>query len=196
MAFSFAMFHIRSDSRFCQVENLDEKYKEYFRLLEAVPMGKTFPASLEVDMAADGGDLVTDFVNNIHTNVMVSEKARAVLEAEGVRDPDVEYLPFFLKNKKGRRLKEQFFIANVLRTVPCFDWKRSEYKTLRNRPKEISRTSLRKLHILEDRVPSDLRFFRMAEFTDPTLIRSDLLERLRAEGCTGMSVIPLGDKIR
>ncbi|XDD44677.1 DUF1629 domain-containing protein (plasmid) [Leptospira sp. WS60.C2] len=193
--YEYFVFSARTDPRFCSVENLDEKIEEYWLLSECVRMGNRFPKSVVLDLTKDAGDYITDFINNIHSVVIVSQQVKAVFEAEGIGDEKVEYLPIGLRDKKKKRLKEQYFIANALVKVDCFDWKNSTYATYPKKPNKIVFSSLRKLVLREDQIPNDAKFFRLGELTDKILIRSDLLNRLKAEELTGMSVTAMGARL-
>lgn len=193
--FEYFVFGISDDPRVGVIENLDEKVEEYWLLCEGVRVTEEqFPAGVELDLAKDGGNLLTDFIENIHSVVIVSAKARAIMEAEGLGEELVQFLPITLRNKRGKKVPEPYFIANALLSPECFDWDRSEYKTFPGKRK-ISSTSLRRLHVLEEKLPDTAKFFRVGELKNRLLIRSDLLKRLKAEGCTGISVYAMGERL-
>jgi len=187
----YLALHLRTDPRFCSVKELGDLQNEG-DLTKAVPLAHTFPESLQVDLSPKGGDMITDFVSNIFRILIVSQKARSILEDEGIRGDQVEYLPIALRDKRKKPLKESFFIVNVLRAVDCFDWKRSVYKTYKNSPREISSASLEVLHVLPEAIPGDAKLLRLGELRRELILRADLLERLKREGCDGLSVIEMG----
>jgi hypothetical protein len=194
MAFAYSMFTVRSDPRAAVVETLDHEVDEYWLLSEGVSMAGRIPPSTAIPIAPDGGDLIADFVDNIHRVVIVSAKARAVLEAE-LKPTDVEYLPFTLQDKKGRAVKEPYCLANTLRKVDCFDWKQSVYETYPNKPTKIALNTLRKLLLLGDRLPDDAKLFRVGELPKVVVMRSDLVDRLKAAGCSAPSLLAIGADI-
>ncbi|NMO23653.1 hypothetical protein HPC49_54455 [Pyxidicoccus fallax] len=194
--FKYFLFGVRKDPRFCQIEELDEKVEEYWKLSDGERMGSLFPPTVELQLALDGGDWVTDFINNINQVVILSHKARLIFEAEGVGGEQVEYLPFVLKDRRGHVVDdEQFYVANALMKVDCFDWQRSVYKTFSHEPREIIYPSLRRMFLREEVIPENAKFFRLGEETDQYIIRSDLVERLKAEGCTGLSLRAMGEDL-
>jgi hypothetical protein len=184
-------FVVNDDSRVGTIEKLDDGFDDYWMLSEGTPLGNLYPPKLELSLSKKGGDLITDFIDNIHKVVMVSEKARGIMEQAGLGPEQVEFLPFTLKDRKRKKVPEPYFIANALECVDCFDWDRSVYETYPNR-KEVVYSSLRILHVLKDKVPERATFFRLGELKDKVLIRSDLLEKLKAAGCTGISVAAMG----
>src|SRR5690349_21538653 len=100
--YKYFVFSVRRDPRFCEVDEMDDKVERSWMLDQGTPMGAFFPSTVELQRAMEGGDWVTDFINNIHDAVILSHKARMVFEAEGVGGEQVEYLPFVLKDKRGR----------------------------------------------------------------------------------------------
>lgn len=184
-------FVINSDTRVGTVENLGDTFEDYWLLNEGAPVGSLYPPKVEVSLTKKAGDMITDFVDNIHSVVIVSEKARAILEQAGLGSDKVEFLPLTLKDRRRKKVPEPYFIANALECIDCFDWERSTYALYPNKRKVV-RTSLEKLHVLEDRIPETATFFRLGELRHTLLIRSDLLEKLNAAGCTGISVAAMG----
>ncbi|NMO23559.1 hypothetical protein HPC49_53185 [Pyxidicoccus fallax] len=192
----YFLFSVRRDPRFCEIEEVDEKVEKGWKLANGERMGEFFPSTVELQLAMDGGDWVTDFINNINQVVILSRKARLIFEVEGVGEEQVEYLPFVLKDRRGHVIDdEQFYVANALVKVDCFDWQRSVYKTFSHAPREIIYPSLRRMCLREEAIPEDAKFFRLGEQTDRYIIRSDLVERLKAEGCTGLSLRAMGEDL-
>jgi hypothetical protein len=187
----YLALYLQTDPRFCSVEELGDLQNEG-DLTKAIPMAERLPNGLQADLAQCGGDMITDFVDNIFRILIVSQKARSILEDEGTKGDQVEYLPIALRDKRQKPLKEPFFVVNLLRTIDCFDWKRSVYKTYKGCPREISSASLRVLHVLPEAIPEDAKLFRLGELRREIILRADLLERLKREGCDGLSVIEMG----
>lgn len=50
------------------------------------------------------------------------------------------------------------------------------------------------MFLREEVIPEDAKFFCLGEQADRLIIRSDLVERLKAEGCTGLSLLAMGDE--
>ncbi|MCP3168176.1 imm11 family protein [Myxococcus qinghaiensis] len=190
----YSIFVINNDARVGVIENLDDTFDDYWMLNEGVALGDKYPPKLDLTLSKKGGDMVTDFIDNIHKVVLISEKARGIMEQAGLGPEQVEFLPFTLKDRKRKKVPEPYFIANALQCFDCFDWDRSEYDLYPTKRKVVS-TSLSKLYVLEDKVPKDALFFRLDELKNRILIRSDLLEKLRAAGCDGISVAAMGEPL-
>lgn len=165
-----------------------------WKLSEAQRMGDDFPPTVELAIHEDSGYIVGDFVNNIGQSLIVSARARALLEAEGLVGDEVEYLPFGLKNKNGCRIRStSFAFANVLRTTPCLDLQRSKYNASKDGKRVLS---IDVMHLHLDRIPEHLKVIRAAEYPELFLFREDLIARIEQAGLTGFRSLPLGANLR
>lgn len=182
---------MRTDPRHCFVDQLSD-LQLASDLSQALPLADDFPKGFKVDLSPDGGDLVPDVVANAYDILIVSEKAKRVLEREGVGEGDVEYLPIVLRDKRRKAFKEAFFIVNLLTTVDCFDWERSTYKTYDKKPRKLM--TVKVLHVRPEAIPEDAKVFRLGELLNEVILRADLLEHLEKEGCQGPCVLPMGQK--
>lgn len=164
-----------------------------WELNEGVRMGDKFPPDVEATLDPERGSLLTDFLHNTDKVVPISEKACALFEAEGLGEELVEYLPFVLKNQKGRVVrKPQYCLANPLRKIDCLDRERSKFSTHDDGVEVITVTHL---YLLKDKIPEDAKFFRLGEQPNYIIFRSDLLERIKEEGFTGLNLTAMGEKI-
>jgi len=159
--------------------------------LEGVPLASQFPPTTEIRLSSKSGNRFTDFIYTIARVILASPRAWDLLRAEGVKEEHAEYLPFILKDRKGRVRPEKYGFVNPLLKVPCFDFEKSDYGRL---PKETPGrlAGITRLHILPEKVPEDAKLFRLAEDTRTTLMRRDLLEKLQAAGMEGLRSLPLG----
>ncbi len=194
MAYTYFTVARSTDERGIRVKDLSYKVERYFELSNAVPVGsRVFPPSTVLSIDPRSGDMLTDFIDNPDAVLYVSANAREVLFAKGVGDTAAEYLPFILHDKQGRVVKEQYFIVNLLRSIPCFDRKRSNFETYPHKPDKIS--LIWSIQLLEEQIPEDAKLFRMAEATDFIIIRSDLWEAIQKAGLTGLEVKALGEDV-
>lgn len=190
----YVAVYVQTDPRFCYVDFLGD-LENQGDFSDAVPRKHQFPAGLKVDLSPDGGDMITDFVNNGERILIASRRAKDLLEKEGIGAKAAEFLgPIVLRDRRRKAIKEPYYIVNVLTTVECFDWKKSVYETFDNSPREISPVSLEVLHIHAEKVPRGVKLFRIAEIKRELIIRTDLLETLRGAGCEGLCVVPMGEE--
>lgn len=189
--FQYFTFTLNPDPKVATIEGWGPHVRENYELRNGVRMGERFPPDAELELAEDGGDALTDVIDNIMRALIISQKARQLLEAEGQDGEVVEYLPFVLKDKRGRKVKKQYCVANVLRKVDCLDW---DGAVCRKYP-DGRLQSIKVLEVDASKIPDDARLFRLGEDLKRILIRSDLLERLREEGLTGIAVAATGEKL-
>lgn len=167
--------------------------KREWKLADGVRMGEDCPPDVIFDIHEDSGNIISDFVGNVRSTIIVSTRARALLEAEGLGAVEVEYLPVRIRNKNGIPVRAtSFAIANVLRTLPCVDLERSRYSATDDG--EIVVMDI--LHIDAAVVPPDVKLFRPAEYPKLFLFREDLIARIEQAGLTGFRSLPLGANLR
>lgn len=186
------LFFRREDARAAYIEDIAANFNASAELKEGVPLQGTLTEAHHFSLSPKGGDLLGDFVPNISRTLIVSSKARAVLEAEGITGPGIEYLPFTLLDKRGRRVKQSYFVANLLLKVPCMDRDQSDFDEDESDGEVLTLSSLR---ILVERIPAEAKLFRLGEFPSTVVIRSDLVQRLRDEGLTGFVARAQGEDI-
>ncbi|RKG86356.1 hypothetical protein [Corallococcus terminator] len=193
MPYSFYTFGHALDSRAVEIVDLPDKVEDYFYLSDGVPMAPYLPPTTELRLYEEAGDMFTDFIDNPDGVLYVSPQVCEVLSSRGLVGAAVELLPFVLLDKRGRRVRESYAIANPLVSVPCLDFERSKYRRRAGSPIELAEVNL--LHLREDALPEDVQLFRVAEFTEMMVLRSDLLDAFHQAGLTGLAVHPTGTTI-
>jgi hypothetical protein len=111
----------------CAVSDEPEGMRTFARPACRDSLKGTYRDVLELHMSTilNGRGLqVPDVIDNALGWLLVSERARAVVEA-GTSEA-IEYLTFRLINHKGRVAAERVWAVNVLGTVDCGDRARSE----------------------------------------------------------------------
>ena len=156
-----------------------------------VPLAAHFPPTTEILLSSNSGNRFTDFIYTKTGVILASQRAWELMKAEGITDEQVEYLPFVLKDRKGRVRPEKYGFVNPLLKVACFDFDKSKYKRLTSDPNKFAGIS--RLQILPEKVPEDAKLFRLAEHPNATLMRTDLLEKLQGAGMEGLRGIALGE---
>ena len=190
---TLCVFAVADDPRGSYIENIGSKVPDESKLTTGVSLKKVITkAGTTFSLSEDGGDMLCDFVANTSGVLIVSARARAVLEAEEVKgEEQVEYLPFTLKDKRGRPTKGEYFIANILRTVACMDRDKSDFTQ-----SPVTKTKLLgvdNLTVVPTKIPKDLKLFRLGEYPRVIVIRSDLVKRIKAEKLTGLTVREQGE---
>ncbi|HYO55691.1 imm11 family protein [Archangium sp.] len=183
-------FHILQDSdddRFCSIKHDPDTVTQSWRLHEGLPMGTHFPPAAKYRMDKRAGNIAPDFLPNSLSYLMISPKVRTLLEKAEVGG--VEYLPFVLQDIRGKIISRDYCVANPLGGVDCLDAERSKFEMSAMEPDQIF--ALYKLNLRIDKIPTDIKLFRLKQMLTTYIIRSDLLELLRTEGITGFTTLDL-----
>jgi hypothetical protein len=156
-----------------------------------VDQGKSFAGHLPKDAKVrldkrHKGTKLCDFISNVASWLIVSEKVRAILAAEP--NPSEVY-PLKVLDLKGRPIKAPYFFVHPIGTVDCVDLRRSEYNRSSMEPDMIM--SFQRLLLHQKKIPSDRTLFRLKEFPVTTIIRSDLLDKLKVAGVKGIQLLGL-----
>lgn len=191
LSYSTLLLH-REDVRAAYIADISANFNQSDELTDGVSLKGALSESHTFSLSPKGGDLLGDFIPNISRTLIASSRAREVLESEGVTGDSVEYLPFTLLDKRGRRVKKQFYVVNLLQRVSCMDRKDSDFVGSKIDGEVLTLSSLK---LLEERIPPEAKLFRLDEFPETLIIRSDLVQRLRDEKLTGFVVRALGEDI-
>ncbi|NMO19039.1 hypothetical protein HPC49_43430 [Pyxidicoccus fallax] len=193
MSYSYYTFGHAHDPRAVEIVDLPDRVEEYFYLSDGILCASYLPPTTELSLYENAGDMFTDFIDNPDKVLYVSQRVQDVLKERGLVGAAVELLPFVLLDKRGRRVRESYAIANPLVCVSCLDFERSKYRRTASDPNELAEVKL--LYVREDSIPDDAQLFRLAELTDMVVLRSDLLEAFQKAGLTGLAVHPAGKTI-
>jgi hypothetical protein len=158
-------------------------------LKKGIPAADILPPDTVLDIHEDGGDMLTDFVPNISRCVIISSRVKDFFEQEGLDAEKVEYLPFIVKDKKGRVVKDQYYVANLLVKIDCLDLEKSQCAIDDNDGEVLDVATI---VVLEDKIPDEAIFFRVEEYPSHIIIRSDFVEKIKQQGFTGLNAVDQG----
>lgn len=166
-------------------------YEDDFMLLEGEALSDEFPTDASYRMNRDFPDDLglEDAAFNLDYQLVVSERLRAFLEAREV--PGIEFLPVAMLDHRGRAVKADYVIANLLTHVDCVDMEATTHTW--NDLDETAMDEIETLTIDPERVPDDVPLFRLVHVTDVIGVRRDLAEALEAEGFTGLAFTDFAD---
>lgn len=150
-------------------------------------VGERYFDGIEFQLRKETGNQLTDFLYSVDGLLVISPPVRQLLTDQGLGPEDVEFVPFKLKDKKGKPVAKPYCVANPLRRVACLDTERSDCKLFTNPVSGEQKWMIETVVLREDAIPPDARLFRLAEKPSHTvLIRSDLLDLIRKAGLTGL----------
>jgi hypothetical protein len=165
------------------------------RLKSGEKVGEDFLSKLEIQMTKDAGNELTDFLYSVDRLLVVSLKVRKFLEDKQFGSDEIEYIPFKLKDKKGKLLTEQYCVVNPLLKITCLDTEKSDCNLFTNPVDGSQRWNVESIVVREEAIPPELRLFRLAEDTSQILIRSDLLAAIKKAKFTGLVARLPGDSL-
>ena len=180
------------DNKVCVITEDAEGVEDTPELTDGIPLKGIYPENAALFMNEDhSGMRLVDFVANHLLYIIVSDKVKKVFEQEGVEN--IEYLPVSIYDQKKRLASADYFIANVLGAVDCLDHEKSEYDRSVVNPTKIQHFD--KVVIHEDKVPENLKIFRLKESPSTIFIRHDLLETLKKNKLKGFETFRLGVEV-
>ena len=188
--FQFFLYGINDDERVGYIEAFPGVEND-FRLTEGLEMGEDFPGTVELSIDPSSGNIITDFIDNIKGILIVSERAKQAITDLGQPEAHIEFLPFILRNKHGRVVADRsYWVANLLRKVPCLAKDRSDFVATEDGSEIVV---IETLFLDEEKIPDDASLFRVAEFPEQIVIRSDLVKAVEDAGLTGLCVMEQGE---
>ncbi|HEX5751900.1 MAG TPA: DUF1629 domain-containing protein [Archangium sp.] len=190
MAHGYLSIYLNTDRRNAIIKDIGERVAKSWELTEGTVLKDSLPESTTFSLSQDSGDILCDFIPNISSVLVISSRAREVLEAQGLRQ-EMEYLPITVLDRRGRPTKSRYYLANVLRKVACMDREKSEF--VPGSDEEI--LVVERLKLQEELIPPETRLFRLGECPEVIIIRSDLLQHIQAENLTGLVVREQGEDI-
>lgn len=167
----------------------DELDERGWELCEGSACASWFPNRVTFQLAPDAGQRLADSIPNVLALLLASTRLRNLLESES--RARIEWLPIRLRDRKRRRVKEDYHLANVLDVVECVDRKRSVFNM-----QQVIKDQVHHFHRLvldAAKIPRGQRTFRLAEKKSLVLVREDLARIIQDAGCTGMSFPDLED---
>jgi len=169
------------------LQGVDDDYE----LHQGISRAETWPSDSHFEMNEVYPDRlqVEDVVFNRNNVLVISEKLRAFLGADDLKNNEV--LPVRIINHKGRAVDEPYYVLHQLELQDCIDQAESEVRSNPLDPDTFM--SVRKLVIDEGKIDPDLRLFRMARYPALPIFWRDLAEGIQKEGFTGIEFGELED---
>lgn len=150
---------------------------------KGVPVGSvTAPLPLRMSRRI-GGKGLNDLVANSLGYLVVSERARGVLDAE-VSPGAVEYLPARIFDHKARPVPARYFVANVIEHVDALDRAGTKAEDNPLQPGELEFPE--RIAADPSRIPPDRRLFRLVGLPRTIVAHTALFEAFQRAGLTGV----------
>ncbi|XDD44743.1 DUF1629 domain-containing protein (plasmid) [Leptospira sp. WS60.C2] len=167
----------------CSLETLVGVERDY-ELFDGVSRAADFPPDARFSMNADfPEDIRTeDFISNITSALVVSERTREVLGTSALKNN--EFLPVTIINHKGRKEKGPFYILHQVDLQDCIDFEQTI--CTRNAIDPTLLSTIKRLVLDMRRINSEVPIFRIKYFPYAPMFREDLIEKIRSAGLTGI----------
>lgn len=180
------------DPSFCAIYDTPDDMPNLHFPVDGLPLGSS-TYQYVFDMAADvPGIVVPDVINNTFGYTLISARMRQFLEDRA--GAGIEYVPFRLRNHKGRFVDAELYIANVLGSVDCVDRSRTAGRDDPVNPGRYSKIT--RLVFDPSRLDPELNLFRLAVRPKYLVLREDLKAAMEAEGLTGAAFLRVGDEVK
>ncbi len=188
-ALTYSIFQVSSGKEYAAVTD-PSGLEDAWLLDEGAPYAAHWPAGLAAEMDRRKGTKLRDFIYNPMEWLVVSERARDLLVKEPVQ---LEIFPLGILDKKGRRIDQPYFLTHLLGAVDCVDLQQSEFVRSSFNPAQVH--TFNRLVLDPARIPAEPTLFRIKEQPCTKIIRSDLVERLRAAGIDGFELWDLDSPV-
>jgi hypothetical protein len=155
---------------------------------EGISLARAFPRNGSVIFSRNFLQLrkLLDFQPNILNTLIVSARARKVIEALGVTN--AEFLPVAVKDHKGKVAAEDYAILNLLGGEDAIDMERSRFQMNRIDKDQVARFF--ELAVNPKGIDADARLFRCSRARRVFLVRQDARDALARAGLTGLRMVP------
>lgn len=117
---------------------------------------------------------------------ILSPRAMTVLKEAGV--DNLEAYPIQIKHPKMKSPEKSYQIINVVGLVACVDKDHAAIKTYTSDPSRIF--TLRQYQLLENKIPKNLKVFRLEEFSGHLLVDPSVKDAWEKAGLTGAKFTP------
>lgn len=190
--YTFYSLELNPDERFSSIKTLPGVPYSYMLRESGSLTEHDFPEGLAFPVAEESGNQTGDAVDNIFSCLFVSEGLKAFLNDIPELAEAVQFLPFGIIDKKGKRIPGDYYLAHVTRSIDCFDRQKGAFKP---HPKTGKVWRIRTIEVEQDKIPDDVKIFRLGEDESRILLRSDVVDAIHAQGFTGLSVNPVGSPL-
>jgi hypothetical protein len=150
---------------------------------EGISLAKEFPIGGEVSFSDNYPDdrNLYDFQPNLMSDLLVSGRARKVIESLGVAN--AEWLPVVVKDQQGKVVGKDYAFLNLQGAEDAIDMERSKYEINHLAKDQIG--LIEKLALKPASISPQAKMFRCTTYRRLILIREDVLAAFEEAGLTG-----------
>ena len=160
-------------------------------LVEGAPVLGTTSGALRAEAQAYSRKKLEDFARSQAHVMLVSPKAREVIEAFAPGLPGVEWLPVELVSSSGKAVtKKSYHVLHLIDHVDALDPAASGASYSFICPGDID--DVEQLVIDPAKIPQDRPIFRLAHYTYPIFFSRALAEKIQEAGLSGVGFGEIG----
>jgi hypothetical protein len=180
---TFKAFNLLPGKAFCRLRGI-QNVSAWAHMHMGQPQAGKFPddAHFVMNEKFPKGIKLGDVILNQEGLLVCSQKLVSFLEAHKALKNN-EVLPVGLVNHKGRREKDAYFVVHQINRPKCVDHAKSDGVKSPINPDVYQ--ELRKIVLIDEAIDPEVAIFRPAECPEAPLFRSDLADKILAEGFTG-----------
>jgi hypothetical protein len=155
------------------------------------PLQGTFPDNVQFQMDPDAprDTVLTDFLVNINSLLVVSRRLKEFLAARAIKS--VEYLPVTILNHKGKVASPDYFIVHTIDDIDCLDLAKSVPRYSQIRKEAINR--VQKMVLDPALVDPARELFQVKNLDGFTFATRSLAEAMTKEKFTSIEWLPIED---
>ncbi len=168
------------------IEKLPKGSPTDWKFHEGISLAKDFPVGGEVSFSKNYPDdrNLYDFQPNIMSNLLVSGRARKLIESLGITN--AEWLPVAVKDHQGNIVGPDYAFLNLLGAEDAIDMERSQYEMDSLEKDQIGQID--ELALNTSAIHPDAKMFRCTMERRLILIREDVHAAFVQAGLTGFKV--------
>lgn len=187
---NYRIWGVDPGAHYCYLDFI-EGFDDDFRLTRGDPLADEWPdgVAYRMDPAFKKHVALSDNLNAVGGVVVVSERLKAFVEAQGVRN--VQFLGVDILNHKGRKVEPAYFILHPIHPQPCIDVAKSAVEWNDLNADYI--LSMERLVLDEARIDPSVALFRAKHLRDCVFVHQDLAAEIEAGGFSGVEFWALSD---
>lgn len=188
----YSIFRVLTQPGYALIDDNPPRMLRPMDLREGLSVKKSWPNNATCALSTrHKGKKLADFFGNIMGHLIVSDKAKAVLEAE--KSLSWEWYAIAIVDAKRKPISAKYTWAHLLGNVECVDRAKSEYTPSSVEPTQVH--TFERLVLDPKRVPKEPSLFRLKEQPGTKIIRSDLVQRLHDAQVSGFEVWELDSAV-
>ncbi len=152
------------------------------------PLPEKLTAKISKDTySSPSGKEVYDFINGRSSGLVVSKRAKELLEAE--KGVNAEYVPLTIIDVKGKELEDEFFVVNPLERHEVIDLDKSTLKMSGIDKTQIAPSHDNRIAVKKAGTFDEFDLLIPEHLQSQLMMSADLINKIEEAGLTNLKVI-------